>query len=157
MARFDTSGLDELIHDMTRMGQNSGPVAEAMVAAGAAVIEDAWKESAEAHGLRNTGDMIGSIGSPDGTLNLGGVLARDVYPQGKDRKGTRNAEKAFVLNYGKANFPATYWVDEADAKAEDRVQTTLEEMWGEFLETGKVPSVPAAAGATGSGVTTRTK
>ena len=31
MARLDTSGLDDLIAEMERMGQSSGDVAEAMV------------------------------------------------------------------------------------------------------------------------------
>lgn len=155
MARFDTSGLDKLISEMQRMGQDSGAVAEAMVNAAVIEIRDAWKESAEAHDLRDTGAMIKSIGFPAPVQNMGGALYRDVYPQGKDAKGTRNAEKAFVLNYGTSRVPATYWVDEADERSGPKVQQRLEEMWGEFLETGKVPTViDSGSGSVGSGITT---
>ena len=155
MARFDTSGLDKLVDEMRRMGQASGAVAEAMVGAAVSVIRDAWKESADAHGLRDTGAMIDSIAA-ENIQHIGAVVSGDVYPRGKDGKGVRNAEKAFILNYGKAGFPATYWVDDADASAAPRVQETLESMWGDFLETGKVPAAPATSTA-GSGITKHTK
>ena len=61
MARFSTSGLDDIIQEMQRMGQNVGPVAEEMCMAAVEEIRDAWKKSADDHGLRATGDMINSI------------------------------------------------------------------------------------------------
>ena len=153
MARFDTPGLSDLIKEMERMGQDGGEVAEAMVNAAVVVIRDEWRASAENHGLVDTGAMIESIGFPAPVQKAGGILYRDVYPQGKDGKGVRNAEKAFILNYGKHNKEATYWVDEADAAAGPKVERRLEEIWGEFLETGKVPVVTDANGSTGDGVT----
>ena len=153
MARFETAGITDLIKEMERMGQASGEVAEAMVNAAVYVIRDAWVESAENHDLKNYGDMIDSIGFPAPVQNVGGIVYRDVYPQGKDRNGVRNAEKAFVLNYGRHNLEPTYWVDEADAAAGPKVQQRLEELWGEFLDTGKVPAVTDANGSTGDGVT----
>ncbi len=142
MARFDTTGLQELINDMRRMGEAAEPVAQAMTAAAAEEITAAWKSAAEEHDLRDTGAMIESIGYPDGVQRLGSTFAADIYPQGKDGSGTRNAEKAFILNYGSKKIPPTYWVDEADKRSAETVQTRLEEMWGEFLETGQVPAVP---------------
>ena len=154
MARFDTSGLDDLVREMRRMGQDSGKVAEAMVQAAAIEIREAWKEAAEEHGLRDTGAMIESIGFNGPVKSIGNALYQDVYPQGKDEKGVRNAEKAFILHYGTTRRPGTYWVDDADEKSGQRVQRRLEEMWGEFLETGKVPSVAdTGGGASGSGIT----
>lgn len=141
MARFDTSGLDDLVRDMERMGAATGPVADAMVHAAVIEIRDAWRESAEAHGHRDTGAMIDSIGYSSAPIKLSDAIARDVYPQGKDKKGVRNAEKAFVLHYGSKRIQGDNWVDDADAAAGPRVQAKLEQMWGEFLETGKVPTV----------------
>lgn len=157
MARLNTSGLDKLIDEMGRMGQLTGPVAEAMITEAANVTRDAWREAAEEHGLRDTGDMINSIGYPVSIIHLGAALARDIYPQGKDSKGVRNAEKAFILHYGKHGFPATYWVDDAEAKAGPRIQERLEDMWAEFNETGKVPQVSNNGAGSGSGVTKRKK
>lgn len=157
MARIDTSGLDDLIRDMQRMGEASGEVAEAMVNAAVGEIRDCWREKAEAYGLRDTGAMIDSIGFPDPVRSSGiGVLYRDVYPMGKDAKGTRNAEKAFILNYGTSRIKPTHWVDEAEEEAGPRVQEKLEGIWGEFLKTGKVPAGTEPAGSAG-GISKTTK
>lgn len=135
MARFDTSGIDEIIQAMTRMGQNVGPVAEQMVLAAADEIKTAWKDTARDRGLHDTGAMIDSIGYGGTTPErLGDIYYKDVYPQGKDGKGVRNAEKAFILHYGKSTYPATYWVDEADERSAAPVQARLEEIWDRFLE-----------------------
>ncbi len=158
MARLDTSGLDDLIAEMERMGQSSGDVAEAMVNAAAVVIRDAWKETAEKYGLHDTGDMIRSIGFPTPPQKIGAAIFRDVYPQGKDSKGVRNAEKAFLLHYGTSRIKAKYWVDEAEAISGPRVQERLEEIWGEFLETGKIPTtIDSVVEANDEGITTKTK
>lgn len=151
MARFDTTGLDDLISDMQRLGQGSGAVAEAMVSAAAAEIRSAWRESAEAHGHRDTGAMIESIGFPFPVQNMGGILYRDIYPQGKDSKGVRNAEKAFILNYGSSRIRPSYWVDEADEKSAPRIQEKLEKMWAEFLDTGRVSKPDDTADAADAG------
>lgn len=139
MARFDTSGIDDLIQEMTRMGQQVGPVAEQMVDAAADAIRDSWQEVAgQRFGKdpRATGQMAASVGFDGGPKRAGQILYKDVYPQGSDSKGVRNAEKAFILHYGRSNYPATYWVDEADDKSAEPVQTALETIWDRFLETG---------------------
>lgn len=156
MARFDTSGLDDLIREMTAMGEKAGDMGEAMVNAAAAEIRDAWRDSAEAHGHRDTGDMIASIAAPGAVQRIGNILQKDIYPTGKDRKGVRNAEKAFVLNYGTSRIKPSHWVDEADAASADQVQNRLEDMWGDFLETGKIPAVQDTGAASGSGIKQQT-
>ena len=135
MARFDTSGIDEIIQAMTSMGQNVGPVAEQMVNAAAEEIKTSWQETARSRGLHDTGAMIDSIGY-GGTApqRLGDIYYKDIYPQGKDGKGVRNAEKDFILHYGKSTYPATYWVDEADEKSAAPVQARLEQIWDRFLQ-----------------------
>lgn len=133
MARFEAPGLDDLIRDMQRLGEDAGPCAEAMVDQAAIVIRDEWRKSAEEKGLRATGAMIESIGFPEQVRKIGGVLSQDIYPQGTDSKGTRNAEKAFILNYGSRRIAPTYWVDDADAASGPIIEAKLTEMWGEFL------------------------
>ena len=136
MARFDTSGIQDIISQMERMGQDVGPVAEEMCVAACEEIRDAWKASAEMHGLRDTGDMIDSIGFGTAPIRAGAVLMNDVYPMGKDRKGVRNAEKAFILHYGTTRKKATYWVDDADRMSAEPVQNRIEEIWNRFLSEG---------------------
>lgn len=134
MARFDTSGLEEIISQMQRLGVEESAVAEEMVNASVEEIRKAWKESAERHGHVDTGAMIESIGLGPGPIRAGDLMYRDVYPQGKDAKGVRNAEKAFILNYGKHNMPASYWVDEADERSAEPVQKTCQAIWDRFLK-----------------------
>lgn len=133
MARFDTSGLQGLINEMRRLEQDEGPVAEEMVNAAVAVIREEWRKSAEAHGHRDTGAMIESIGFGPGPVRAGNILYRDVYPQGVDSDGVRNATKAFILHYGCSRFPGSYWVDDADDNSAAPVQAVCEEIWNRFL------------------------
>ena len=149
MARFNSDGLQKLIDEMEKMGQTSGAIAEAMVNQAVVIIKDSWQESVNEHGLIETGAMLKSIGSPQPVKRMGDILYRDVYPQGKDKSGTRNAEKAFILNYGTSRIKATHWVDEAESNADGRVMSALDAMWDQYLDSGGVvPPVNDTAGLT---------
>lgn len=134
MARFDTSGLNEMLGQMYRMGLEVSPVADEIVNAAVEEIRDAWRASAERHGHIDTGAMIESISIGEGPVHAHDIVYRDVYPRGTDAKGVRNATKAFVLNYGKHNMPASYWVDEADEKCAEPVQKKCQAIWDRFLK-----------------------
>lgn len=140
MARMEFEGMDALAGQMQRMGQLAGPVAEEMVNAGVQVIQDEWKLSAATHGHVRTGAMVASI-RPGKLKGLGGsAIFRDVYPQGKDGKGVRNAEKAYILQYGRSygrtKKPGDWWVEEAEKNAEPAVMETIREIWQRFLASG---------------------
>ena len=133
MARFYVNGLDEVIRQMAEMGELSGQVADRMLMAGAEQVRLAWQRSAEEHGHRDTGDMIRSIGYPRAPRDVEGIRAIDIYPLGKDGKGVRNTEKAFILHYGTSRMRGSRWVDDADAYAGPLVQAEFERIWDEFL------------------------
>ena len=142
MAGFAASGLDELIRDMTRLGQRTGAMAQAMTQEAGNEIAASWRREAEKRKFRKSGAMIESIGTPEGVQSFGGgTVYVDVYPKGKDKKGTRNAEKAFILHYGTKHIQPSYWTDAPNDDAEPKVGEKLEEMWGNYLETGTVPAV----------------
>jgi hypothetical protein len=154
MARFEMDGFDELLAEMKRMGELSGETADKMLMAGAEQAKQAWKESAERQNLKDTTDMINSIGYSRAPKTAGDIRTIDIYPQGKDRKGVRNAEKAFILNYGtkgssSANaqrkrrkkdkrpgpgIPATHWVDDADTASGEPVMQAMTRIWDEHLK-----------------------
>lgn len=136
MARFDTTGIDDIIEELTRLGDAGKEVGDEMLLAGAEEVKLAWEISAGTHGHRDTGDMIKSIGFPRQPKDVGGMRSIDIYPRGKDRKGVRNAEKAFVLEYGTSSIPATHWVTEADENAGPMVQDAMEKIWDGFLRKG---------------------
>ena len=131
MAGIDTAGLDEMIREMQRLGQAEGPVADEMLDTAAGIIRDRWKESAAEHGHVDTGEMIDSVNfAATGSARM---LTRDIYPQGTDSKGVRNATKAYILHYGKHNMPGSYWVDEAEMKAGPEAIAACQEIWDRFL------------------------
>jgi hypothetical protein len=78
--------------------------------------------------------MLESIGYPRKPKTAGDVRSIDIYPQGKDRKGVRNAEKAFINHYGTKTKPATHFVDIADELSGPLVQAVYERIWEEFLK-----------------------
>lgn len=140
MAKFSVNGIDELAADLRRLGQldNDELVAD-MLDAGAEVVADEWihgiLEATKPDG-RSTGDMARSVAPTKGIKKIGDVSAKEIYPQGKDRKGVRNAEKAFILHYGKsnANQPPTRFVDAVEESAEDKAVSTMENVFNNYLE-----------------------
>lgn len=133
MARFDTSGIDDLIDEVIRLGDAGQEVGDKMLMAAAEELKDVWRHSAKKHDLEDTGDMINSIGYGKKPKNVKGVRSVDIFPQGKDRKGIRNAEKAFILHYGSSKIKATHWVDDADKASGPKVQEAMEKVFDEFL------------------------
>lgn len=142
MARFELEGIDEMLSDMRRMGELTGDVATAVLQAGAEGVKRAWREAADRKGLVDTGDMLESIGFSHTPKTAGDIKYIDIYPQGKDHKGVRNAEKAFVLHYGTSRIKPTRWVDLADELSETYAVPAMQKVWEDYLTSGQVPNVP---------------
>ncbi len=159
MARFDTSGLDEVLSQMERMNQKSGEAAAAMLQAGAEQVKQSWKTAAETHGHRDTGDMIESIGFAREPKAAGGVKYIDIYPQGKDSHGERNAKVAFVLHYGTSKLKGSRWIDDADRLSEETAVPAMKDIWARYVATGQVPHVELTpnrpSGHNGGGIKTK--
>lgn len=134
MARFDTSGIDEIVESMVKAGEGTGELADEMLMAGAEEVKAAWRESAKKNNLVDTGDMLGSINYPKSPKTIGDIRTIDIHPQGKDRKGVRNAEKAFILNYGTSKRDATHWIDEADTESAPKVEGKLKQIYDDYLK-----------------------
>lgn len=152
MAKFDVEGLDELVESLKKMGELTGETAEKMLIAGAEEAKKAWKQAAETFHIKDSEEMIESIGFKN-TKTISDVRTLDVYPQGKDSKGVRNAEKAFILHYGLKGstsknavrkrlkkdkrpgpgIPATHWVDVAEESAGPLVLEAMTKVWEEHL------------------------
>jgi hypothetical protein len=95
--------------------------------------------------------MYNSIGFGRAPRTVGDVRSIDIYPQGKDRKGVRNAEKASILHYGSQSktsvakrskkkkypgpgIPATKWVDTADRISEEQAIPAMVKVWDDHLK-----------------------
>lgn len=137
MAQFSTDGIDSIAEEMAWMGEAAGETADEMLLAGAEEVKRAWQETAERHGYRETGDMIESIRADKAPKSDANDVRRiSVYPRGEDRKGVRNAEKAFLLHYGTSKIHGSHWVDEADQDAAPMVQDVFEKIWDRHLKGG---------------------
>ena len=141
MAKFSVSGIDGLAADLQRLGQldNSELVSD-MLDAGAEVVAEEWKKGianavkSKADGGRGTGDMVKSVAPTKGIKKNGDISSKEIYPQGKDRKGVRNAEKAFILHYGKSGQAPTRFVDAVEESAEDKAVSAMEDVFNNYLE-----------------------
>jgi hypothetical protein len=99
------SGFELVEQQLNRMGR---PMIRQIVEAGAKAAEKVMADATEEKGHIRTGEMMRSIGTNEYREFLGGGSV-DVYPQGDDSKGVRNALKAYVTNYGKGRRPNTKW------------------------------------------------
>ena len=154
MSVFKTTGIDEVLAEMQYYDEMMGPTADAMLAAGAEEVKKAWKEEATRREFRDSGDMIKSIGFSRKAVNAGDIQSIPIYPQGKDHKGVRNAEKAYILHWGTAGtnskraqkrrlkkdkvkgpgIPATHWVDDAEKNSVAPVEAAYNKIWGDYLK-----------------------
>ena len=97
MATMRVDGFEITEQRLGRMGK---PMIRRIVEAGAAAADRVMRENIEERHHVRTGDMLESVGMNEYREILGGGSV-DVYPQGDDRHGARNATKAYVINYGR--------------------------------------------------------
>lgn len=133
MAKFEINGVDRVIDELGRMDALTGPMAEEMVDAGARVLVDTWKDVIRSRGHVDTGDMLRSVKAkkPAGSSE---VVAREVYPLGKDAKGVRNAEKAFILHYGWKSRQGDHFVDQVEADANEPAVSAMESVMNKYMK-----------------------
>lgn len=141
MAKFNVTGLEERIRELDRMGQATGPVADAMLTVAGKLVAEGWQYSVLQHGHFDTGALFGSI-KPSRPRTKGGIREITVSPRGtdsKDRTPVRNAEKGFVLNYGRRNMAGSHWAEDATEMSEGPAIEAMENLFDDWIWTGNVP------------------
>lgn len=97
------------------------------------------KSSIGRKGLVDTGQLKDSI-KPSKVKAEGSARYVEVYPHGtrkktgKQKKGVRNAEVGFVLEYGTSSTPAAHWMSDAFDDVEEEINGILEQGIGDALE-----------------------
>lgn len=148
-------GLDEVIREMTRMGEASGSAADAMILAGADIVRAEWIKSARKHGHVDTGAMVANVGLAGKVKTVAGMRSVDVTALGQVTRGrktprtTRNAEKAAYLSRGTRRIKGSRFVEEAERAADAPAAAEMTRVWTEFIETGNVPAVAGIRGKGG--------
>ncbi len=128
MAKFELSGLDDIEKMLLNRETRVEAAVPDMIQAGADELIKAERAEMERLKLVDTGDMKESVKATKvRKTDSGGFV--EVYPQGKDRKGVRNATKAFVAQYGKSNLSARPWLTAARAKSGDKVSEAMRKAW----------------------------
>ena len=130
MAKFNVVGLDDIQERMLRREKATEEAVPEMLKAGGAVMQEAQKQEilSTFWSDRSTGDLAASIVVSKVKEKDGGKMV-EVYPDGKDRHGVRNATKGFVLQYGRKNMPARPWFTAANTKAADAVNDEMRRVW----------------------------
>ena len=126
MAKFTITGLDDVQEALLRQEAIAVAAVPEMLEAGGEVMKGAFQ--AETSKLNSTGRSTGALTA---SIKVSAVKERnggkyiEIAPTGKDRHGVRNAEKGFVLNYGRSNMPARPWFTAANEKAADEATAEM--------------------------------
>ena len=146
MAHITTTGFGDFLKDLEGLADDVDELSEDMLSAGSEVAVDEWKKGIEneehkiiakdgkgfqtKRGYIDTGDMLASVSraekSPKGTA--------EIYPQGTDSKGVRNAEKAFILHYGTSSVQGSRFVDDIEDKAAPEIYVAMGNVMDEYMK-----------------------
>ena len=132
MATVMLSGLGKLAKDIEQLADAvSSTLVDEMLDAGAEAAIADWKDGITVAGHVDTGAMRDSVGVARGTKK---GRIREIYPLGNDKKGVRNATKAYVIHYGTSTQLGDRFVD----KIEDEVAVDsflkMQEVFDDELE-----------------------
>lgn len=132
MAKFEVTGLDDIQEAMLRRDKATMEAVPEMLKAGGEVIRRAFQE--ETQKLNSTGRGTGALAASMKASTVkekDGAKFVDVAPTGTGKHGVRNAEKGFVLNYGRSNMPARPWFTAAIEKAQGEALSEMRRVWEE--------------------------
>lgn len=131
MAKFNDIGFEEVEKQFLRQSEIATKAVPLMLNAGADVLVEAQRKEADwLFGIsgRSKGDLKRSIKKSKVTSTSVNATIT-VAPEGKDSDGVRNAEKGFVLNYGRSNMPAQPWMDVANEKSKEKAHEAMLKVW----------------------------
>lgn len=133
MANFNVKGFDDVEKQLLQQTEKAAEVIPLMLEAGADILVKAQQEEVDRlFGIskRSKGDLKRSI--KKGKVKSATTEATiTVAPTGKDSKGVRNAEKGFVLEYGKHGMQPQHWMETANIKSEAAAHEKMVKVWEE--------------------------
>lgn len=138
MARFEVDGLDALTTDLADLAKLPDSVVDGMLNAEADVLVAEQRKTAEQM-LRGRGYETGATARSikKGKIKKSGN-DRTLYitPTGTNARGVRNAEVAFLNEYGvkSKNIPARPFIRTANEQAGDRAVEASEKVLNAYLD-----------------------
>ena len=140
MGRLTVNGIDALSDDFAALARLPDSVIDGILNAEADVIVPAQRAEIE---KQWNGAKVPPTGISAKSIQKGKVKKdRDgrslsVYPKGTRKRGgqtTRNAEIAFINEYGKRGQPARPAIDAANKKKEEEAVAAGERVYNQFLD-----------------------
>ena len=134
MPKFEMEGMDDFMSGLSQI--NIDRIAPKMLEEAAPILEEKIKEKATGH--KDTGSMMKSI-KPTKPARKDNQYRISVRPTGKDKKGTRNMEKAAYLEFGTNKQAATPVLSPAVREAEIPATEKMQEVFNR--EMGKIDNL----------------
>ena len=136
MARFDYSGMEELSMSFKELASMPDGLLSDMLNAEAGVIIPAQKNMAASMGVVDSGQMAASIKAGK-VKRLSDGASMTVYPQGSRTRGrttTRNAEIAFINEYGKKGQSPRPFIRTANEQYADQAVDAAFKVYDHYLD-----------------------
>ena len=138
MGRLTVNGIDALSDDFAALARLPDSVIDGILDAEAEVITAAQREEIEKQwrGPHSLGISAKSVKKGKAKKEKDG-RSITVYPQGSRKRGgqtTRNAEIAFINEYGKRGQPARPAISTANMKKEKEATDAGERVYNQFLD-----------------------
>lgn len=144
MTQLSFSGLDELMLSMKEIEEIPPDVQNKMLKAGADVVVQAQKKAAQSMGVRDPGEgggvLIESIQKSRVSVGKGGRRSITIYPRGERVRGkvkkqtVRNAEIAFINEYGKRGQPARPFIALANETSAQETTEAMAAVYDQWLK-----------------------
>lgn len=132
MARMTTDGISQLAISLEEIREIPDDVLDQMLEAEADVIEKAQKDKGKAYGVHRTGVTLGSIERTK-TSKIKDGRAIYILPMGTNADGNRNAEVAFINEFGKRGQPARPFIHDANEEKADEAVDAAAAVYDKFL------------------------
>lgn len=161
MPRLSSEGIDALARELEQEPLRAALLTPKMLLAGAEVVRQGWKKAAEENKFRRTGGLIAAINYARSVKKLADAKYVEIYPQGKNSKGTRYSAIAYILHFGtmgsqalsnsasaraarlarkrlrekkypgRPGIPATLWVNRAEELSANAAVEEMRRIWSD--------------------------
>ena len=138
MAKVTTKLPEDLLVQLSKLGEKSDEITEKMLQAGGDVVKDAMKEQLKSvvgkdtkYPSRSTGQLIESVGKSGVRLDRNGNMDIKVGFDDHRNDGKTNTMIANILEYGRSNQEAKPFIK----KTKSRSKRSCEESMADVFET----------------------